>query len=252
MYDTSTETPSPYAGSIASGLSLVDNYTDLGFQLPNTTVDGNSVKQSFSNEKTYYFRCTFRKTDKYETTQTGIPADNSFIITLALRKPEESKDNLQVIDYFTIPAKLNDENEFFSYSIVFSPFKEADMLVLQVNRTVYDVLGTPENGNKGRNWLLEKENGVLKNVLYTGEYGELCQLNNIVPLSNNKKRWTRFGYQSRPGNLIVVNKSPMRVGRSGIYELNAGIDIDSFMIAAPQGSDSNNIDAFLLDYAYET
>lgn len=71
-------------------------------------------------------------------------------------------------------------------------------------------------------------------------------------MSNNKKRWTRFGYQSRPGNLIVVNKSPMRVGRSGIYELNAGIDIDSFMIAAPQGSDSNNIDAFLLDYAYET
>jgi len=63
--------------------------------------------------------------------------------------------------------------------------------------------------------------------------------------------WLKIGYQCRPGSLIVVNKEPIRVGRSGIYEINNGTIIDSFMIASPGGSDNSKIDAFLLDYAYK-
>lgn len=95
----------------------------------------------------------------------------------------------------------------------------------------------------------------LENVLAKGE---LCQLVNIVdPLENENskaKKWLKLGFQSRPGTLIVINKEPIRVGRSGIFELNNGMEIKEFMIAAPGGAKDHgaNIDAFLLDYAYQT
>ena len=77
---------------------------------------------------------------------------------------------------------------------------------------------------------------------------DVCELVNLVTESSG---WLKFGYQSRPGNLIVVNGEPIRVGRSGIYEINNGTTIEKFMIASPGGSNNSKIDAFLLDYAYK-
>lgn len=89
--------------------------------------------------------------------------------------------------------------------------------------------------------------------------GQLCKLINIVDdeksnSGSKSKIWLKMGYQSRPGSLIVVNQEPIRVGRSGIFELNNGMKIESFMIASPGGAKAGNanIDAFLLDYAYQT
>ena len=88
--------------------------------------------------------------------------------------------------------------------------------------------------------------------------GQLCKLINIVDdeksnSGSKSKIWLKMGYQSRPGSLIVVNQEPIRVGRSGIFELNNGMKIESFMIASPGGAKAGNanIDAFLLDYAYQ-
>ena len=80
------------------------------------------------------------------------------------------------------------------------------------------------------------------------EDSDICSLVNLV---NKNDGWLKIGYQSRPGSLIVVNQQPIIVGRSGIYELNNGTKINSFMIACPNGSTASNMDAFLLDYAYE-
>ena len=49
--------------------------------------------------------------------------------------------------------------------------------------------------------------------------------------------------------MIVVNKQLIRVGRSGRFQLDK-VEVDSFMLASPHGSDWTTIDAFLLDYAY--
>ena len=56
-----------------------------------------------------------------------------------------------------------------------------------------------------------------------------------------------MGVQARPGTLIVVNKEPIRIGRSGIYELNNGTKITSFMLTPSD----NTEDSFLVDYIYE-
>lgn len=80
--------------------------------------------------------------------------------------------------------------------------------------------------------------------------GQLSVLQDLVPSSKNSLKWLKVGYQSRPGNLIVVNREPIRVGRSGIFELNNGTEITNFMVTAPLGFDTSKIDPFLLDYAY--
>ena len=89
--------------------------------------------------------------------------------------------------------------------------------------------------------------------------GQICKLINIV--DNDKSRngslsetWLKLGYQSILGSLIVINQQPIRVGRSGIFKLNNGMKIKSFMIASSGGAlaGNANIDAFLLDYAYQT
>ena len=87
--------------------------------------------------------------------------------------------------------------------------------------------------------------------------GQICKLINIVDNDKSRsvsrsKTWLKLSYQSRPGSLIVINQQPIRVGRSGIFKLNNGMKIKSFMIASPGGAlaGNSNVDAFLLDYAY--
>ncbi len=89
--------------------------------------------------------------------------------------------------------------------------------------------------------------------------GQICKLINIVDNDKSRsgsrsKTWLKLGYQSIPGSLIVINQQPIRLGRSGIFELNNGMKIESFMIASPGGAKTGNanIDAFLLDYDYQT
>jgi len=59
--------------------------------------------------------------------------------------------------------------------------------------------------------------------------------------------WKKVGVQSRPGSLVVINKEPIRLGRSGIYELNNGTKITSFMIV-PDTRGYGHLDPFLVDY----
>ena len=82
--------------------------------------------------------------------------------------------------------------------------------------------------------------------------GQICKLINIVDNDKSRsvsrsKTWLKLSYQSRPGSLIVINQQPIRVGRSGIFKLNNGMKIKSFMIASPGGAlaGNANIDAFL-------
>lgn len=83
--------------------------------------------------------------------------------------------------------------------------------------------------------------------LTPAETGELSILSNIIP---NQQKWIKIGYQCRPGSLIIINKQPIRVGKSGIFELDNNLPIKDFRIANPGGSNLKYIDAFLLDYAY--
>ena len=85
---------------------------------------------------------------------------------------------------------------------------------------------------------------------YTTEYidvtGEFSRVENIL----NQNNVVQIGIQSRPGALFVVNHEPIYLGRSGVYEVNNGTKITSIGVVAPDGNDKDNIQEFILDYAY--
>lgn len=233
----------------------------------------------FRKNEVYYLRFIMHRIPEgfYSRTYPGQYAmfntSDDMTYTLILKQNDEEDEETnppQVIDEFTVNSLALSEKGigsntiYYSYTTVFVPNKTCGLLGFRLARTAYDILSMEGQ----RNWLLDKETDVEKQVyddsgkkfivstkgqrlIYTGENGDICILKDIV-VDSNQYPWLKMGFQSRPGTLIVVNKQPIRVGRSGTYEINNGTSIESFMITAPQGSDNSKIDAFLLDYAYNS
>lgn len=185
----------------------------------------------------------------------------------------ESTTQIQQLQSFRVPTKVSSQKQYYTKTIVFTPNANYKYLVFKLTRTAYDALIGFSNGDetqKARDWLFDHNDGWENNhqiyiedtqrdtfiqdtgerFFFSGEKGDLCILNNILP--QGKQNLLKIGYQARPGSLILVNNEPIRIGRSGIYEVNNGTKITSFMITAPNGDNPDNIDAFLLDYAYNT
>ena len=245
-----------------------------------------ALSGTFSPDNVYYLRFRVHRIPKYFYSGSQNPslvnnyindADslNLQIILKNSQDPDETKTPPEVIGTCTVNVVEQTQSEAYSsYSFVFSPTRVFDLLAFRINRVAYDAIHIDNNSR--RNWLIDSTTDVVnvqrytgsydgstphtvtistigERIQYGGEYGDVCLLNNLIDFNSsaNKTGWLKFGYQSRPGGLIVVNGEPIRLGRSGIYQINNGTLIESFMVAAPGGSNSNKIDAFLLDYAYK-
>ncbi len=208
-------------------------------------------------------------------------ADN---LNLQILLTNNNDSNTQTIGTCNVPvsANTNSIGEYSSFSFVFKPVVDFDNIVFKINRTSFDTIAASSGNNPPqklsktitgpRNWLSQQTiesfstEGIKEaprftgnsgqsveltvggyRILYSGINGDVGILQDLVQKSNAKNYWSKMGFQSRPGALIVVNNQPIRVGRSGIYEINNGTPIQSFMIAAPSG----NVDEFLLDYSYK-
>ena len=125
--------------------------------------------------------------------------------------------------------------EWTSFEVIFTPNDNYKYLGFILARTNYDYLEIPPRS------ISEEEN------IDLGDKGDLCIIKNILP----KKPASKIGIQSRPGTLICVNKEAIRIGRSGIYQVNNGVAVSFVGIVAPNGSDTSNIDNFILDYAWD-
>lgn len=194
----------------------------------------------------------------------------------------------QAISYTPGSSIINIDPEYQTESFVFVPDKNYDTIVFRIMRTTYDVLESinyvvnnlvsigSSSTVDGRRWLINDgldtrgEYGSREGrrvlqmanqdflinssfdfpiVQFDSSYACGCaNLQNIAP--DHTTPWLKMGYQSRPGSLIIINGEPIRVGSSGIYELNNGTEINSVMIPT-LSNDITNIDAFLLDYAFE-
>lgn len=233
-----------------------------------------ALSGSFESGKVYYLRFQIHQIPKYfysgsktpaEVAMYGADADNLNLQILLKNSGEDDEDNTppEIIGTCTVPTALQTQSEkYSSYSFVFSPSKNFDRLGFRINRVSFDAI----NVSSPRNWLIDSSTDVSglrytgsgqtqitvstvgNRIKYDGDDGDVCTLNNLV---DQQAGWLKIGYQCRPGSLIVVNGEPIRLGRSGIYEINNGTIIQNFMIASPGGSDNSKIDAFLLDYAYK-
>lgn len=250
----------------------ISTFQDFAIQ----PINNSGTVVSFSSEEVYYLRFSIYRVPQFYYSgivqgRTGANQgadDIGLQILLKKEGQDEQANPPEQIGNCTI-FKTEQENLSSSFSFVFKPTRnDFDTLIFRIIRIGYDVLE-----NNPRQWLVNPylesgqetsmsnprydiggntitEMSIPENRIIYGDNNswQFCTLRNLIPSNSS---WLHFGFQSRPGTLIVVNGEPIIVGRSGIYEINNGTMIKSFMIAAPGGSISNNnIDAFLLDYAY--
>ena len=174
------------------------------------------------------------------------------------------QDSLQKIGSLYLPySEKKDQygepvDEYVQYNLTFKPNKaDCKYIVFRINRTDVDIelQEKVDNHQSVREWLLLKNvtgNNTpltldnLRNIQITtttvggNDIYNYYQLNNIM----NNQVFQKIGYQGRPGSFIVINGTVIRVGKSGIFQLDQNqIDITSIMIPPT--------DNFLLDYAYD-
>lgn len=206
-------------------------FQDCGLILSNGT---------FSSSNIYYLRLKLPRQQNQMVFNIKLQAGN--------QDNYDAKNKYQVLKKCVLNAKVEDEDnptseigKYNYYDIVFVPNRNDsyDRLVFCISREAND-LTTPRS---------------IEGFPDASTYS-LQSLTNLVN-SSEQKYWKKMGIQARPGSLIVVNKEPIRIGRSGIYELNNGTKITNLMIASGwiQDESGNTIDTkvdpFLIDYVYQ-
>lgn len=143
-----------------------------------------------------------------------------------------SSKNVQTVAHISIPAGSNTEelSTPVVYDLVVTPNDNYAQLVFSIDRDGQDFTETP------RRWT----------PTHTFMIYSFGTISNIISSLNieNRGRLKQIGIQSRPGLEMCINGEMIRVGRSGIYEINHGIDI-TFVGFMPEEDDH-----FLMDYQY--
>lgn len=140
-------------------------------------------------------------------------------------------------------------NEWQEFTVVFTPNENYQYIALKINRIGYDYVyeGTPQR----RNPFIYNESDTSHNTLNFTDQGDFALINNILSVPSSSGAALKIGIQARPGTLFCVNREPIYLGRSGIYEINNGTKISFVGIAAPNGNETDNVPDFILDYAYD-
>jgi len=198
-------------------------------QIPN----GDSV---FNETGVFFF------TDSDKTTSAKLNADTSYYLRGSVLNRDNKNgrtvtlsvrlyDSADVSSYQLIKKEIYlAEGESTDFEFLFSPIATFDTVVFVINRNYSDTSSPRTNVG-----VTVEDAGIINNILPSG----------IVA--------TQIGFQSRPSTLLQVNNEAIRVGRSGIFEINNGVKVTSVGVAAPGCSSEGAaaIDFFLLDYTYE-
>lgn len=184
------------------------------------------VREFTPSDGSLFFRFALTRFDR----NTGVTIKLAKENTSAL-----STDNTQTIARFTVPAALT-ADQFtvpIVYDIIITPNDTYAKLIITIDRDGTDIKETP------RMWVANQ--GIMIDT-----FG---QIQNVITAAaaldtEGVDKLKQIGVQSRPGLPMCINGEMIRVGRSGIYEINHGIEI-KFLGFMP-----NDNDHFILDYQY--
>ena len=184
-----------------------------------------NIPSKLTSQKIYHFK--FQVAQRLDSIQT---------INLRLRRgnSELSNDSYQTIKTFTV-QQATQNPVFINFECIIAPNADYDYIILELERTLTDYQKDEVNSAaKGR-------------VIQVSEVS-LVQINNLISdlqrTYSNLKKLTKIGVQGRSGLLMCINREQIRIGKSGVYEINNGMKIDSLGFI-PQPNDF-----FLVDFEY--
>ena len=213
------------------------NFTDLETQSPLSqdivfldkiiSLSEQNILQATDNTgtvvKSYYMRFKIYKKE-----------DSEQLVTIKLVNTNKTEDNQQTIKTVKVESGL--ENDYSTFDIVIAPNATYNSIQFILNRIIDDY-NTVDNDNiYGRKININIDS--LKEI-----YNVIETLN---PSIDNLGRLKQIGVQSAPGLMMSIEGELIRVGRSGIYEINNGVSIKyiGFIVEPDDGK------YFVLDYQY--
>lgn len=204
--------------ALSQGITFIDKAIVL---------TGNNILQSVDKTgtviKSYYMQIKVFKEEESEQ-----------LLTIKLINTNKTKDNEQTLE--TITIEQGKKNDFATFEIIIPPNQSYNQIQFVLNRVLIDYNNENEDGTYGRKVNME----ILK----------LKEIYNIIdflnPAIENTGRLKQIGVQSAPGLLMSIEGEAVRVGRSGIYEINNGVSV-SFIGFIVEPDDNKY---FILDYQY--
>lgn len=149
--------------------------------------------------------------------------NQNFLISLTSSALNKS----QYVGKYTVP-KGGDLSNIIQ--LVLAPNSNYNKILFTLSRDIYDYTNRNVDGFYGRRANIQ----VLK-------YGKIYNILQSLPGIDSFKK---IGVQSHPGLLMCINGQDIRIGPSGIYQINNGYTVD-FM-----GFVLSDDDYFILDYQY--
>ena len=203
----------------SAAMFFADKAISLPVDNPLISVNENNIQQS------YFLRVRIYKRK-----------DSKQIITIKLNNTDKTSDNIQNVRQIEIP--IGNETEYTTFEIIISPNNNYDEIQFILSREALDYGIYPEEGSdiSGRIMKIEVDNLSLV-------YNILDYLRTSI---DNKGRLKQIGIQGPSGLLMNINGESIRIGRTGIYEINNGVTVTSIGFIIEDG----NKDNFILDYQY--
>ena len=183
-----------------------------------------SDENILNNKNNYYLRFGI---------QQRIDSDQVFY--LKLRSTFETEDNEQLIETYTVPRGTG--IVYFENTI--SPNNTYNQIIWELSRTSLDYTTINQDGSFGRRMELQVES-----------YIQLIDVLNFLKTTySDLKYLTKIGVQGPPALLMCINGEQIKIGKTGIYELNSNINVTSISFV-PKNT-SNGLDYFIMDFEYE-
>ena len=205
--------------AVQSSLSRGVTFIDKGIDLDNAL----QALDSSGKQKSYYIRFKIYK----QTTKQ--------FITVRLVNTEKTSDNVQTIENLEIDAGNADDYSIFELVLSPNDNHTYNQIYFELNRELIDYNTLNSDGTYGRKIILTIDN-----------LSEIYNVINFLQTSiENKGVLKQIGVQGPPGLLMSVNGEAIRIGRSGLYEINNGINTSfiGFII-------EDDEKYFILDYQY--
>ena len=220
-------------GSSGGSVDIDPHYQNIDIKLfngttPIQTLETNLIIPPYadqSQQNTYNLESAFMSWCSSAITSAPVDAQSyfEFLNTEYQRK----------IDNIVETNTTGYRNQYQVIEFVFSPYVAVNRIGFILRRTQYDYNFSAR--------LVKFEGQSEGNDIFK-DYLDVCEVENVLDGITADK----IGVQSDPGSLIIVNGEGMRIGKSGVLEINCGIPITSLGFAAPEG----NIKDFIVDYTY--
>lgn len=200
-----------------------------------------TINNSIQNGSNYYLRVKIYQISNFNNNNV----DQQIEVTL--EKTNEASNENQYIDNFVIPKG---KNEYSVFEMIISPNNSFDLIKFTLQRNAIDYL-SPHSDDQyyGRTMQIQVQ--------------VLAEITNILGksyVSNGKtitipESLTKIGVQGPSGLLMCINGEGIRIGPSGIYEINNGYAVNfmGYILRSSDQKDREGIpdyDYFIMDYQY--